>query len=270
MAEPVVDLLEGEWAQVSELCAALSPAEWARPTECPGWSVQDQLAHLIGTESMLAGRPGPGGAEETANLPHVHNPIGAANEAWVISMRSLPPADVLARWREVSAQRVDQLRSAPPERFDELGPSPVGQVPYREFMAVRVMDCWSHEQDIRRAVGKPGHRAGPIVEHSLDRFVSGMPFVVGKKAGAPDGTSVVFELSGDAPRTIAVTVADGRAKVVDDAPSPTVRLAMDAETWWCLCLGRWDGPTVRAKGLVTIDGDRALGEKVVDSMTFMI
>jgi uncharacterized protein (TIGR03083 family) len=185
-------------------------------------------------------------------------------------MRSLPPADVLARWREVSAQRVDQLRSAPPERFDELGPSPVGQVPYREFMAVRVMDCWSHEQDIRRAVGKPGHRAGPIVEHSLDRFVSGMPFVVGKKAGAPDGTSVVFELSGDAPRTIAVTVADGRAKVVDGAPSPTVRLAMDVETWWCLCLGRWDGPTVRAKGLVTIEGDRALGEKVVDSMTFMI
>ena len=271
MTEPVVDLLEGEWAQLTDLCAGLGPAEWAQPTECPGWSVQDQLAHLIGTESMLAGRPRPDGAEETANLPHVHNPIGAANEAWVISMRPLAPAEVLARWREVAAERVAQLRSAPPQRYDELGPSPVGQVPYREFMNVRVMDCWSHEQDIRRAVGKPGHRSGPIVEHSLDRLVSGMPFVVGKKAGVPDGTSVVFELGGEAPRTIAVSVADGRAKVVDEVPTTaTVRLAMDVETWWCLCLGRWDGPTVRAEGLVTVDGDTALGEKVVDSMTFMI
>ena len=81
----------------------------------------------------------------------------------------------------------------------------------------------------------------------------------------------MFDLGGEAPRTIAVVVADGRANVVDQAPStPTVRLAMDVETWWCLCLGRWDGPSVRAKGLVTVDGDTALGDKVVDSMTFMI
>ncbi len=270
MAEPVVDLLEAEWAQVTELCAGLTDAEWARPTECPGWSVQDQVAHLVGTESMLAGRPAPGGGDE-AGLPHVKNPMGAANEAWVNSMRSAAPAEVLARWREVAQERLRQLRSAPPERFDELGPSPVGQVPYREFMAVRVMDCWSHEQDIRRAVGRPGHRSGPVVEHSLARFVSAMPFVVGKKAGAPDGSTVVFELGGDAARTIAVVVDGGRAKVVDAVPAaPTVRLTMDAETWWCLCLGRWAGPTVRGDGLVAIDGDVALGERIVDGLAFMI
>jgi uncharacterized protein (TIGR03083 family) len=271
MAEPVVDLLEAEWAQVTELCAGLTAEQWAQPTECPGWSVQDQVAHLVGTESFLAGHAVPAGAEEAANLPHVQNPMGASNEAWVISMRSLPPAEVLARWRAVSAERLGQLRSAPAERFDELGPSPVGQVPYREFMAVRVMDCWSHEQDIRRAVGKPGHRSGPVVEHSLARFVSAMPFVVGKKAGAPDGSTVVFALGGDAPRTITVAVAEGRAKVADEPPAaPTVRLSMDVETWWCLCLGRWDGPSVRAKGLVAVDGDTALGEKVVDGLAFMI
>ena len=123
MAEPVVDLLEGEWAQVTELCAGLGAAEWAQPTECPGWSVQDQLAHLIGTESMLAGGPGPGGAEETANLAHVHNPIGAANETWVISMRALPPADVLARWREVPPSGSTSCARPPPNASTSSAPA---------------------------------------------------------------------------------------------------------------------------------------------------
>ncbi len=267
--EPIVELLAQEWAQLAELGASLSPADWATPTECPGWSVQDQYAHIIGTESMLLGEPTP--EPEVGDAAHIRNPIGKANEAWVASMRTLAGAEVLDRFRTVTAARLEQLRAFPAERFDEVGPTPVGNAPYREFMNVRLMDNWVHEQDIRRAVGRPGHLSGPIVEHSLGRFVPAMGFVVGKKAAAPDGASVVFDLAGEAGRTVVVTVADGKAKVGTDAPSsPTVTLAMDVATWWCLALGRWDGPTTRAEGLVTITGDLALGERVVDNLNFMI
>ena len=36
-----------------ELGAGLGPADWERPTECPGWSVKDQYSHVLGFETYL-------------------------------------------------------------------------------------------------------------------------------------------------------------------------------------------------------------------------
>jgi uncharacterized protein (TIGR03083 family) len=270
MGEPVVDLLAEEFSSIRELASALTPEQWQATTECPGWTVQDQLAHVIGTESMLAGRPRPAASEATSKAPHVKNEIGGFNESWVESFRNRSPEEVRATLDALLDERLEQLRALTPEQWDQVGPTPVGQAPYREFMNVRVMDIWVHEQDIRRAIGRPGHLRGPVVEHSIGRFLSAMPFAVGKKAGAPKGSSVVFSLTGDAGRTFAVVVGD-RAGLADEVPAdPTVTLRMDVETWWCLSLGRVDGPSTRAAGKVEIVGDEALGERVVDNLSFMI
>ena len=60
-----------------------------------------------------------------------------------------------------------------------------------------------------------------------------MPFVVGKKAGAPEGSTVVFDLGAPAwPRTVAIGVEGGRAKLLDAAPAhQTVTLSTDTETF---------------------------------------
>ena len=54
-----------------------------------------------------------------------------------------------------------------------------------------------------------------------------MGFVVGKLAKAPDGSRVLFDLTGPLARSIRVSV-DGRAQVVDDfggqEPTATIRL----------------------------------------------
>jgi uncharacterized protein (TIGR03083 family) len=270
--EPVVELLGEEWDRLYELCLTLSDEEWTRPTECPEWTVHDQVAHIVGTETHLANEA------LTAKIstltepwpPHVHNAIGAMNEAWVHFFRHTPHGALLEEFHRITSVRLAQLRAMPAEAMEALGPSPVGEAPYREALSVRLMDCWVHEQDIRRAVGKPGHREGPIVEQSLDRFRSAMGFVVGKKAGAPAGSTVVFELTGPAPCTFALEVNE-RAGVTDTVPaSPTVRLVMTAETWWCLGLGRWSADSVRAGGLVRIEGDEALGQAVLNHLAFMI
>ena len=73
-----------------------------------------------------------------------------------------------------------------------MGWSPVGEVPYREFMETRVLDTWAHEQDIRRALGRPGGRNGVGETVTLDRCEQTMPFVVGKRVAPPDGTSVLL------------------------------------------------------------------------------
>jgi uncharacterized protein (TIGR03083 family) len=267
--EPVITILAEEWAAIDALGRDLGEAEWDLPSECPGWTVRDVLSHLIGIERTLLGEEPPPPLTELP--PHVENEIGARNEAWVASRRSRPGHDILLEFRDVTARRLADLRAQPQSRFEQIGPSPVGEVPYREFMHVRVMDSWVHEQDIRVATARPGHDSGPAAQLAMDRLCSAMPFVVGKQAGAPDGSAVRFELRGPSERRIDVLVRDGRAKavtVLDEAPTATLDMA--SEVFWRLTCGRVDGKAARLAGLVEIDGDAELASRVLDSMAFMI
>jgi uncharacterized protein (TIGR03083 family) len=267
--EPVVVVLDEQWQALEGLGRDLTDAEWDLPSECPGWTVRDVLSHLIGIERSLLGDPSPAPLDELPS--HVANEIGARNEAWVVARRDLPGRAVLDEFRDVTARRLEDLRASPSARFDEIGPSPVGLVPYREFMRVRVMDCWVHEQDMRVATGRPGHESGPAAQLSLERLTSAMPFVVGKQAGAPEGSSVRFELRGAMPRRIDVVVRDGRASTVAELEGePTAVLDMGVEAFWRLTCGRVDGQSARVAGLVVVDGEIELAYRVLDAMAFMI
>ena len=265
-SEPVVDLLDSEWKAISQLGSELDDSDWALPSECPGWSVKDLVSHMIGTERSLLGDPEPPPAPPAA---HIRNPVGQANEAWVEERRATPGSSVLAEFIQVTRKRAAELRALPPERFEVTGPSPVGNVPYREFMSVRVMDCWVHEQDMRVAGGRPCSYGTEAAAMALARLVSAMPFVVGKRAGAPDGSSVRFALNGGAPQQIDVVVTEGRAALVSTV-EPTATLTMDTDDFWRLCCGRVEGQAVLDAGLVALDGDLELGSAVIRSMAFMI
>ena len=275
MGEPMIDLLETVWDSIIELGAGLDEDQWKSPSELPGWTVQDNLSHIIGTERMMQGDPTPD--NQPARTDHLRNPIGEMNEHWVQHYRALPGAEVLERFRLLSTTRLAELRALPPEALDEVGPTPVGQAPFREFLAVRVMDSWIHEQDMRRALNRPGHLAGPAADHSVARLVTAMPYVVGKKVAAPDGTSVVFTVARAdqtdpeaGPLTI-VVVVDGRAALAETAPDdPSATLDMDLTTFVALATGRADPDAALESGRVEVAGDPALGRQVVQQLSFMV
>ena len=35
------------WASIDRLCSDLPGSQWELPTGCPGWTVKDQLSHLV-------------------------------------------------------------------------------------------------------------------------------------------------------------------------------------------------------------------------------
>jgi uncharacterized protein (TIGR03083 family) len=261
---PVVDQLAATWAAIADLCQGLRPEEWELDTDCPGWSVRDQIAHLIGTESVLLGRPAPAPAPEA---PHIKNPIGGMNEAWVETFRDRPGPEVAAAFREVTDLRLDALRAMSEEEMDAETIGPVGPQPYRELLQIRLMDCWVHEQDVRRATGRPGHFEGPAAEAAFSRLTGSLPFVVGKRCGATDGTAVVVRMRGPLARTMTVSVEGGRARFADGAPvTPTVTLTMSTETYACLASGRWPAEEVLSDGRARIDGDQSLGRAVLGQL----
>lgn len=265
MSEPVVELLAEEWSVLDTLCADLTEAEWKTPTALPGWTVQDCLSHVIGVERMLMGDPAPD--IDVSDLSHISDPISANLETWVAARRPWSGAEVLAEYREQVSRRLTALRAMTTADFDRVGFSPIGEVPYRDFMAVRVFDCWMHEQDMRRALDRPGHLQGPVVDAALERFRAAIGFVVGKRAGAPDGTSVVIVT--DSPDVVLPVVVEGRARLADSVPDdPTVRIKVPFTTFVALGGGRWDAAQAEAAGGVTIEGDEALGRAVLAGMAF--
>ncbi len=269
MSDPVVDKMAMVWGSIDGLCSGLSESDWDRDTECPGWTVKDQLSHLVGPETGLLGRPQ---AEHSVPpRPYVRNPIGANNEVAVDYRRSRSGSEVLAEFREVSAARMEALRAMGEEQLAADSWTPIGPGTYRDLLEIRVFDAWVHEQDIRRAVGRPGDLEGPVAEHSLRRCFQAMPFVVGKNAMAADGVTVVIEVTGPTSASLTIGVEDGRAKVLGrKVEDPSVGLHMGFEAFTRLCCGRWDPSATLARGDVEIRGDQGLGRRIVERMAFMI
>jgi uncharacterized protein (TIGR03083 family) len=258
------------WNRLDELLAGLSDDEWARPTPLPGWNVKDVVAHMIGTESMLLGDATP--SVDAGAAPHVRNDIGRVNEVWVVSMADLPPADVLATFRGHTARRFESLRAMDAAAWDAEGFTPAGNDTYGRFMRIRVFDCWLHEQDIRDGVGRPGGEVGTSVELALDEAASVMGFVVGKRAAAPPGSRVAFDLTGPTARRIFVEVGNEerpRATVVDELSAPpTAALWMPTGVFVRLAGGRIDPSTVRNQ--IDLEGDSELGERLIANLAFTI
>ncbi len=263
--DALVAALNDEFDALLDLGRDLTPEQWATPSEVPGWSVQDNFSHVIGTELMLLGRPDE--AIDVGELPHVRNDIGKFNEVAVATRRDRSGQEVLAEFALVAGERKAALASMTEADFDAESFTPAGQDTYGRFMQIRVFDCWIHEQDCREALGIPGHQSGPAVEVTLDEMTTAMGFVVGKKAGATDGQSVRLRLTGPTERTVDVRV-DGRAAVVHDLDEPTTTITLPVTLWVRYAAGRRPGDPTHPD--ITIEGDEALGRSVLEHAAYTI
>ena len=197
--------------------------------------------------------------------------MGQSNEVVVDYRRSWPGPKVLAEFRELTGQRLKLLRGMTDEEFAAEIQTPIGPGTVAEFVRIRIFDAWVHEQDIRRALDLPGELEGLVAAHAVGRIARALPFVVARKAQAPDGVTVVFDITGPSGRVVPVGVEGGRGSELDSKPaSPTAGIAMNVETFACLGCGRWDPAEALRSGKVTITGDTALGETIVANMNIMI
>jgi uncharacterized protein (TIGR03083 family) len=227
----------------------LHAGDWTRATECPGWSVKDQYSHILGVERYLLGETDDGRIRTVANT-----------ELDVEALRGSAPERILGELHGVIDRRVAMLRSGTVD-FAEVIDTPFGQrMAYGDFMRFRAFDVWMHEQDVRRAVARPGNLDGPAAECSRQIISGALPFVVGKRAAAGPGQIVVVETSDHRWR---VEVGDDRrARLGDGETEPTVHLRMEWETF-----ARLGGGRVQASAAdVEVAGDPDLAGRVLGGM----
>ena len=261
-------LLGAAFDALEQLCSSLDDRQWDLPSPLPGWTVHDAVSHIVGTEAMLLGEEVP--EVELDQLDHVRNPVAEVNERWVESMRSLLPSEMRSRLHSVTSRRMAALETMTQEDFDAPSWTPVGgDETYGRFMRIRHYDCTMHEGDVRAAISAPADLEPERLGSCLDEVETGLGYIVGRRAGMPDGSRVRIDLSGPLAASFFVVV-DGRAAVVpsfEDAPS--VGLEMPADLFLRLTGGRADG-TARIASEVRRTGDPELADRLVTHLAFTI
>jgi uncharacterized protein (TIGR03083 family) len=252
------------WQAVNDFLDLLEQVpeeEWTTPTDLAGWDVKACAAHTAHLEGILAGN-----AEETADVgepPHVTGLMGLYTEIGVVNRREASADAIINEIREAVTKRHTALLADPPTD-GSAKPEPIfGGVPWtwRTVLRNRPLDVWMHEQDVRRAVGRPGNLDSAPARHTAEYLAESLGFVLGKKVGAPTGSSLVLDMEGSAPFAFEID-ENGRGQRTSPPVDPTATLRMDRESFIRLAGGR----CAAEPGEVTVDGDQELGQRVLDAL----
>ena len=129
---------------VIDLARSCSDDDLALPTECPGWTVHDQISHVVGVEAWLEGHKDPR-VEAMPHYEHIKNDLGKRVEYAVEVRRGRTGAEVVTELEHVLAQRLSTLRS--PELTDSsIIAGPFGPDQAATVVLMRTFDVWAHEQ----------------------------------------------------------------------------------------------------------------------------
>lgn len=267
----VLSGLFGAWQAIDQLLTDLPDQQFRSPTPLPGWDVRAVVSHIIGTESTLLGSAVPDVGVDVRALKHVRNDVAAMNECWVQHLGGESNAELRRRFSDVTGERRKLLAEMSDTDWNAVTATPVGPDSYGRFMRIRTFDCWIHAQDIRDAIGRPATEPelrGPAPQLALDEMTVSMGFVVGKLGKAPDGSRILFELTGPLDRSIRVVV-EGRAGVVDDFGDrePTSIIRLDGLLFTRLASGRVKSAPVES---VELAGDRDVAARIVEHLNYTI
>ncbi len=270
----VVDLFPQERKLLLELFAELAEDDWQRSTVCAGWSVRDIGLHLLGDDiGYLSGhRDGFKNPfftnRDMERWESLVQNINEANELWVRAMRRISPpllSDLLALTGKQFYEYLASLDAmAMGGAVSWAGPeaAPVWLDIAREYT-----ERWLHQQQIRDAVNRPGLKDRKFFHPVLDTFVRALPHTY-RSVAVADTTVVKLVVTGEAGDVwYVVGEATGWAlyKMVELQPKSVV--TMDQETCWRLFTKGIDREQARMG--MSIEGDRGLGEKMLETVSIL-
>ena len=266
----LVDAYAQTMRNVIDLGRTMRPGDEALGTDCPGWTVLDQVAHVASTEAMVAGEPEPD--VDVSHHEHVRHAFGERVEKYVESRRGRSLDEVPDELEERLEERLRLYRSGT-EWAERALPGPFGPTTAGDLLAVRVFDIWVHEQDVREAMHRPGGLDSGAAAHTMARLFAALPRIVAHTAGIEPGNAVVVDLTGPTVGRAGARVEeqDGRAVGIplftgghDEHPDVvTTSLVMSTQVAGRLAGGRRAPEELH----VVVHGDEDVARRVLASMT---
>jgi uncharacterized protein (TIGR03083 family) len=143
-----------EYQRFADMLRALSPDDWARPTECPGWDVRAVASHALGMVEMAASI-----REKNRQFKLARSRGGVFIDALtglqVDERRHMTAAQITGRFGARGPKAARARRRAPGfirRRVAVRGPEEAWTVGYL-IDIILTRDPWMHRADIARATG---------------------------------------------------------------------------------------------------------------------
>lgn len=261
-------LLAEERAALLALFGDLDPADWSLASPCPGWSVQDVVAHVLGEDLGLLARerdghdgglipPGLGYRAFVAAL-------NGANQRWVEAARRLSPVQLREQLAASGRELIEHFAGADlaaPASVAWAGPAPV---PKWFDIARHHTERWVHQQQVREAVGRPGldGHVGAV----LRTFVWALPATPPGPPGAERGTEVGFSVTGRGGGDWAVVATGDGWELEQRAPvEPAAAISLPSDAAWRMFTDALDDLSV-----VEITGDAELARPFLQARAIIV
>lgn len=227
-----IEAVRADRAALLEICAGLTEKQWQAESGCPGWSVQDVIAHLSNLFWAVV---------DVSRLPDTSGmPTERAQDVGVQARRGQDAAAVLADYSEVGGVALDKLSEL--AALDvELPLGDLGTYPMSVIPSAYAFDHYTH---IRADLFAPRGpldgvpppsdelRMGPV----LDWVETALPQ---QNQDAAAAATLELEITGAGARTITFGTGPGRATISSGAPSFVL---------WVTQRASWDDLGVRASG----------------------
>jgi uncharacterized protein (TIGR03083 family) len=209
-----IDGLEADRAELLKLCAELTDADWAAPSGCSGWRVQDVVSHMGALFWLVVDR---------SKLPDIGDlPTERAQDAYVDHRRSMTAQQVVADYEEVSAAAIPVLASLIGQTFE----IPLGDLGTYQAQTIPTAYSFDHYVHIRMDLFPP---RGPLTASpppsdelrltpALDWAQAALPQQSAAAISDLPG-SIEFVITGPAARTISIGTGNPLGQVSLDAPA---------------------------------------------------
>ena len=225
MARGAIEALRADREALLAIGARLSGDDWRAGSGCPGWSVQDVVAHM-GT--LFWAVVDPAALPDTTGLA-----TEPAQDVCVEARRSWTAADVLADYESVSTEALERLAALESQDF-ELALGDLGTYPAFVLPNAFSFDHYTH---IRADLFAP---RGPLTDQpppsdelrltpALDWIEAALPQQNAGPFGSLTGT-IEIAVCGPGARTIWLGSGEPMAHISSDAPS-FVRWVTQRATW---------------------------------------
>jgi uncharacterized protein (TIGR03083 family) len=228
--QKAIDALAADREALLKIAAGLTDAEWGAESGCPGWSVQDVVAHL-GALYWAVVDPS---ALELPDVPGLSDlPTERAQDALVQHRRPWTPAQVLADYESVSTGALAALEGLADQEF-ELPLGDLGTYPASVIASAFAFDHFLHiRSDLFGPRGPLTGTPPPSDElhlgPALDWVEAALPQQnVAALAGLQAGVEI--DLHGPGARLLRLGPGEAASHVRSDTPS-FVRWVTQRTTW---------------------------------------
>jgi uncharacterized protein (TIGR03083 family) len=247
----------------AEVVADLGPDDWARPSRCAGWSVQDLVAHTGSNFRVLAEPPDPAAppppvdtAEQLQDLLVAQRRGWSSTEVRTEFLDNVAPA--MAALTAVQAEPV----AAAPITLTDLGTYPM-----HALADAFAFDLWCHLTVDLLAPGGPVARPGPapsdeLVGPAIGWMLTGLPQMCPSVSAALD-RPLGLRLTG--PGGGEWTLLPGQPLTVEPGLRDPAAVATSPATAFVL----WGTTRSPWRDDVRLEGDEAYAARVLDEVNIV-